>query len=82
MTEYNAFRVELADKIAHVQINRPDKINAMNQDFWREIIEIFRWVDDTDEVRVVVLSGAVSGSSVRSAPRCWSAAAPTTSSSA
>ncbi|EKJ6826818.1 crotonase/enoyl-CoA hydratase family protein [Pseudomonas aeruginosa] len=58
MTEYNAFRVELADKIAHVQINRPDKINAMNQDFWREIIEIFRWVDDTDEVRVVVLSGA------------------------
>ncbi|MGU2530141.1 hypothetical protein ACTVZC_29455, partial [Pseudomonas aeruginosa] len=26
MTEYNAFRVELADKIAHVQINRPDKI--------------------------------------------------------
>ncbi|WP_253305774.1 hypothetical protein, partial [Pseudomonas aeruginosa] len=23
MTEYNAFRVELADKIAHVQINRP-----------------------------------------------------------
>lgn len=27
-------------------------------------------------------SGAVSGSSVRSAPRCWSAAAPTTSSSA
>lgn len=51
MTEYNAFRVELADKIAHVQINRPDKINAMNQDFWREIIEIFRWVDDTDEVR-------------------------------
>ncbi len=58
MTEYNAFRVELADKIAHVQINRPDKINAMNQDFWREIIEIFRWVDDTDEVRVVVLSRA------------------------
>ncbi|MCB2468826.1 hypothetical protein KQ735_15450, partial [Listeria monocytogenes] len=58
VTEYNAFRVELADKIAHVQINRPDKINAMNQDFWREIIEIFRWVDDTDEVRVVVLSGA------------------------
>lgn len=58
MSDYQAFRVELADKIAHVQINRPDKVNAMNADFWREIIEIFHWVDATDAVRVVVLSGA------------------------
>ncbi|PAU57724.1 enoyl-CoA hydratase [Pseudomonas sp. PIC25] len=58
MTDYKAFRIELADKIAHVQINRPEKINAMNADFWTEIIDVFRWVDETDEVRVVVLSGA------------------------
>ncbi len=58
MTEYKAFRVELADKIAHVQINRPEKLNAMNADFWKEIIDIFQWADETDEVRVVVLSGA------------------------
>ncbi len=58
MSDYQAFRVEQVDKIAHVQINRPDKINAMNADFWREIIEIFQWVDDTDTVRAVVLSGA------------------------
>ena len=30
----------------------------MNADFWREIVEIFRWADETDEVRVVVISGA------------------------
>ncbi|WP_313026424.1 crotonase/enoyl-CoA hydratase family protein [Pseudomonas lopnurensis] len=58
MTEYKAFRVELADKIAQVVINRPEKINAMNADFWSEIIDIFDWIDATDEVRVVVLSGA------------------------
>lgn len=58
MSEYQAFRVELVDKVAHVVINRPDKINAMNAAFWTEIIEIFRWADDTDEVRAVVLSGA------------------------
>ncbi|KAF1052652.1 MAG: Short-chain-enoyl-CoA hydratase [Stenotrophomonas maltophilia] len=58
MTQYNAFRVELADKIAHVVINRPEKINAMNADFWAEIVDIFRWADETDDVRVVVLSGA------------------------
>ncbi|MCQ4326084.1 enoyl-CoA hydratase [Stutzerimonas stutzeri] len=58
MTEYQAFRVELADKIARVVINRPEKINAMNADFWSEIIDIFDWIDATDAVRVVVLSGA------------------------
>ncbi len=58
MNEYKAFRVELADKVAQVVIDRPEKINAMNADFWAEIIDVFRWVDDTDEVRVVVLSGA------------------------
>ena len=58
MADYQAFRVELKDKIAHVQINRPEKRNAMNSAFWTEIIEIFTWADRTDDVRVVVLSGA------------------------
>ena len=58
MPDYQAFLVELTDNIAHVQINRPEKINAMNAAFWSEIIDIFQWADDTDEVRVVVLSGA------------------------
>ena len=54
MSDYKAFNVVLADKVAHVVINRPEKVNAMNADFWREIIEIFQWVDDTDAVRVAV----------------------------
>ncbi|KMM79872.1 crotonase/enoyl-CoA hydratase family protein [Pseudomonas deceptionensis] len=58
MPDYQAFQVELKDSIAHVQINRPDKVNAMNAVFWTEIIEIFQWIDETDAVRVVVLSGA------------------------
>jgi len=58
MTDYTAFTVELTDNFAHVQINRPEKINAMNAAFWQEIIEIFQWIDDTDAVRAVVISGA------------------------
>ncbi|WP_191831597.1 crotonase/enoyl-CoA hydratase family protein [Pseudomonas fluorescens] len=58
MTEYQAFKVELNDNIAHVQINRPEKYNAMNAPFWSEIVEIFKWIDDTDAVRAVVISGA------------------------
>ncbi|PHN29918.1 crotonase/enoyl-CoA hydratase family protein [Pseudomonas sp. ICMP 460] len=58
MSEYQAFVVELAGNVAHVQINRPEKVNAMNAAFWTEIIDIFQWVEDTDAVRAVVLSGA------------------------
>ena len=58
MTDYTAFKVELSNHIAHVQINRPEKINAMNAAFWREIVEIFQWIDETDEARVVGISGA------------------------
>jgi enoyl-CoA hydratase len=58
VSDYQAFHVELTDNIAHVQINRPEKVNSMNAAFWSEIIDIFQWIDETDEVRVVVLSGA------------------------
>ncbi|WP_024673195.1 crotonase/enoyl-CoA hydratase family protein [Pseudomonas syringae] len=58
MLNYQAFKVELTDSIAHVQINRPDKVNAMNAAFWTEIIEIFDWIERNDAIRVVVLSGA------------------------
>jgi len=58
VTEYSAFKVELTESIAHVQINRPEKVNAMNAAFWEEIVDIFQWIDDTDAVRVVVISGA------------------------
>jgi len=57
VTQYQAFRVELKDRIAHVAINRPEKVNAMNAAFWSEIVEIFQWIDDTDEARVVLLTG-------------------------
>ncbi|NLZ78462.1 MAG: crotonase/enoyl-CoA hydratase family protein [Gammaproteobacteria bacterium] len=58
MAAYQAFKVDVQDAIAHVQINRPEKVNAMNADFWSEIREIFAWIEDTPAVRVVVLSGA------------------------
>ncbi|MBM3110449.1 crotonase/enoyl-CoA hydratase family protein [Pseudomonas sp. P66] len=58
MTEFQAFKVELRNSIAHVQINRPEKYNAMNAAFWSEIVEVFKWIDETDAVRAVVISGA------------------------
>jgi enoyl-CoA hydratase len=58
MEEFSAFRLERVDKVAHVIINRPEKINAMNAEFWQEIRSLFHWADQDRSVRAVVLSGA------------------------
>ncbi|PKM05411.1 MAG: enoyl-CoA hydratase [Gammaproteobacteria bacterium HGW-Gammaproteobacteria-6] len=58
MPEFETLLVEQHGKIAHVRINRPEKINAMNAVFWEEMVKVFDWVDQADSVRVVVLSGS------------------------
>ncbi|SDT99260.1 crotonase/enoyl-CoA hydratase family protein [Halopseudomonas salegens] len=58
MPEYQSLKVELNNQIAHIQLNRPEKLNAMNAAFWEEMVEVFDWVDATDEARVVIISGA------------------------
>lgn len=49
----------LADHIATITLNRPDKANAMNLAMWREIRQAFKWVDATPEARVAILEGEV-----------------------
>lgn len=44
--------------VAHVQLNRPDKLNAFSYDLWIEFGRVFRLLDNDSDVRVVVLSGA------------------------
>jgi enoyl-CoA hydratase len=50
--------ITLDQHIAHIEINRPDKANAMSETVWREIKQAFEWVDATAEARVAVLSGS------------------------
>lgn len=58
MSEYQAFIVQHCGKVAHIQINRPDKANAMDASFWQELTNIMQWVDQTPSVRVAIISGA------------------------
>ncbi|KAK3325890.1 putative delta3, 5-delta2, 4-dienoyl-CoA isomerase precursor [Apodospora peruviana] len=44
--------------VAHVEINRPAKLNAFLEAMWLELGQIFRQLSTDPEVRVVVLSGA------------------------
>ena len=55
--EYQRFTVKIEENIAHVAINRPDKVNALDEIGWRELQTIFETLDATPEARVIILSG-------------------------
>ncbi|KAL1836165.1 hypothetical protein VTJ49DRAFT_5482 [Mycothermus thermophilus] len=44
--------------VAHVEINRPDKLNAFHEGMWRELGAVFNQLSRDSDVRAVVLSGA------------------------
>ena len=50
------FTVSIADGVAHVQLNRPEKMNSMTRAFWSELPAIVRDIDDNARARVIVLS--------------------------
>ncbi len=53
---YECFDVTIADQVAHVVLNRPDKRNAMSPAFWRELPAIIQDIDDNARARVIVIS--------------------------
>jgi len=52
----NCFDVEVADKVAHIRLNRPEQLNSMVREFWVELPEIVRNLDARGDVRAIVLS--------------------------
>lgn len=53
---YTCFTVSLADHIAHIRFNRPEKANSMIPEFWRELPEAVEKLSNDGEARVIVLS--------------------------
>lgn len=54
---YSHFKVEIENKIARVAFNRPNRANALHLEAWMEMQHIFETLSETDEARVIVLSG-------------------------
>ncbi|TNE47227.1 MAG: crotonase/enoyl-CoA hydratase family protein [Deltaproteobacteria bacterium] len=54
---YPGLVCETNDQIAHVYLNRPNKRNAMDLDFWDAMIEMFNTLNYDRDVRVIILSG-------------------------
>jgi delta(3,5)-delta(2,4)-dienoyl-CoA isomerase len=44
--------------VAHVEINRPEKLNAFFEEMWYELEAIFKFLSRNVDVRVILLSGA------------------------
>lgn len=47
-----------SDGVAHVQINRPNKLNAFYEPMWQEFEEVFDRLSHDSDIRAIVLSGA------------------------
>lgn len=47
-----------AEFVKHVELNRPEKRNAMNRAFWSEMVDCFNHLAEDSDCRVVVVSGA------------------------
>lgn len=56
MDDFETLRITVNDHIAHVELNRPEKANAMNRAFWSECRQAFEHIDESDDARVVVIS--------------------------
>lgn len=55
--KYNTMLVTVEDNIAIVQLNRPEALNAVNEEMSLERMEIFTEIAQDDEVRVVIITG-------------------------
>jgi enoyl-CoA hydratase len=55
---FETLRVRIADRLATITIDRPEKRNALNAQVRAELVRALDTLADQDDVRVVVLTGA------------------------
>jgi enoyl-CoA hydratase len=56
-TEFVKVSKMAAPGTAHVQLNRPDALNALNLQLMTELLDVLLLLDKDDEVRAIVISG-------------------------
>lgn len=57
MRNFENLKFELSEGIAHLTINRPDKLNALNIQTIEEIKEAFQQIYDEPEIKAVIVTG-------------------------
>jgi len=55
-TDWTCFKVTIEDAVAHIQLKRPEAMNSMIREFWNELPQIVRDIDDNARARAIVIS--------------------------
>lgn len=58
---YQTILLDIADGIATVTLNRPEKLNAYTVDMGEEIVDVFDQLKNDDSARAIILTGAGRG---------------------
>jgi len=53
---YTCFNLTIEDRVAHIVLKRPEKRNSMIPEFWDELPEIVKDIDENARARVIVIS--------------------------
>jgi enoyl-CoA hydratase len=56
--EFDNLMLEVKDGLAILTVNRPDKLNALNNEVMKEIKAAFEHIRDNDEIKAVIVTGA------------------------
>ena len=56
--DFNTLDYRVADQVAYITINRPNKLNALNRETIAELHEAFDGADMDEDVRVIILTGS------------------------
>jgi enoyl-CoA hydratase/carnithine racemase len=57
MTDFEHIAYAVADRVATITLDRPDRLNAFTSTMMRELVEAFDLTDADDDVRTVVVTG-------------------------
>jgi enoyl-CoA hydratase/carnithine racemase len=58
---FDQIELDVADRVATLTLNRPERLNAFTNEMMHEVIAAFDHIDTDDEIRAVVVTGAGRG---------------------
>ena len=56
--DYETIIYDVEDSILTITLNRPDKLNAFNNDMMNDMIDAFDRADADDGVKAIIVTGA------------------------
>ena len=55
--DFKTIKVQLGESMAWINLDRPEVRNALNPDLIRELTEVIDWLNNRDDIRVIILKG-------------------------